>query len=122
MACSDDNGEVFPENWINISTEPLSFSFEGGTESRDAILGTGLDAAKVTSTLSQQGKDWITVNLENGKLKILCERSWNNKPRNTILTLTYDDNHKCNLPISQEAAPSSADQTIKIIGAIADSE
>lgn len=122
MACNDDNGEVFPENWINISTEPLSFSFEGGTESRDAILGTGLDAAKVTSTLSQQGKDWITVNLENDKLKILCERSWNNKPRNTILTLTYDDNHKCNLPISQEAAPSSADQTIKIIGAIADSE
>lgn len=122
VACSDDNSEEIPADWINISTEPLSFSFEGGTENRDITLGAGLDANKILSTFSQEGEDWITVTLENGKLKVICERSWSDKQRSTILTLAYDDNHKCNLSISQEAAPSSEDQSIKIVGAVADSE
>lgn len=55
-------------------------------------------------------------------MTIVCERSFAERVRSSVLTLMYDDNHKCNITISQEAAPSSADKLIKVIGGEATSE
>ena len=60
-----------------FSTESVSFSYEGGTENRGKfILGQGLDMNQITSTLSNKGDDWLTALVENGKMTIICERSF----------------------------------------------
>ena len=122
-SCSSDSASpAIPDDWLTISTESVSFSYEGGTENRKFVLGQGLDMNKITSTLSNKGDDWLTALVENGKMTIICERSFTERVRSSVLTLMYDDNHKCNITISQEAAPSSADKLIKVIGSEATSE
>lgn len=123
-SCSDDNPEtpVIQGDWIVISTESVNFAYEGGTENREFVLGQGVDISQIKSTLSNKGDDWLTAVVENGKMTIVCERSYTERVRTSVLTLAYDDNHKCNLTISQEAAPSSADKLIKVIGGEATSE
>lgn len=122
-SCSSDSASpAIPDDWLTISTESVSFSYEGGTENRKFVLGQGLDMNQITSTLSNKGDDWLTALVENGKMTIVCERSFTERVRSSVLTLMYDDNHKCNITISQEAAPSSADKLIKVIGGEATSE
>ena len=122
-SCSSDSASpAIPDDWLTISTESVSFSYEGGTENRKFVLGQGLDMNQITSTLSNKGDDWLTALVENGKMTIICERSFTERVRSSVLTLMYDDNHKCNITISQEAAPSSADKLIKVIGGEATSE
>ena len=122
-SCSSDSASpAIPDDWLTISTESVSFSYEGGTENRKFVLGQGLDMNQITSTLSNKGDDWLTALVENGKMTIICERSFTERVRSSVLTLMYDDNHKCNIIISQEAAPSSADKLIKVIGGEATSE
>ena len=77
-----------------------------GQKNRKFVLGQGLDMNQITSTLSNKGDDWLTALVENGKMTIICERSFTERVRSSVLTLMYDDNHKCNITISQEAAPS----------------
>ena len=121
-SCSDSASSAIPDDWITISTESVSFPYEGGTEKREFVLGQGLDINQIASTLSNKGEDWLTALVENGKMTIVCERSFAERVRSSVLTLMYDDNHKCNITISQEAAPSSADKLIKVIGGEATSE
>lgn len=122
-SCSSDSASpAIPDDWLTISTESVSFSYEGGTENRKFVLGQGLDMNQITSTLSNKGDDWLTALVENGKMTIICERSFTERVRSSVLTLMYDDNHKCNITISQEAALSSADKLIKVIGGEATSE
>ena len=122
-SCSSDSASpAIPDDWLTISTESVSFSYEGGTENRKFVLGQGLDMNQITSTLSNKGDDWLTALVEHGKMTIICERSFTERVRSSVLTLMYDDNHKCNITISQEAAPSSADKLIKVIGGEATSE
>lgn len=121
-SCSDSASSAIPDDWITISTESVSFPYEGGTEKREFVLGQGLDVNQIASTLSNKGEDWLTALVENGKMTIVCERSFAERVRSSVLTLMYDDNHKCNITISQEAAPSSADKLIKVIGGEATSE
>ena len=122
-SCSSDSASpAIPDDWLTISTESVSFSYEGGPENRKFVLGQGLDMNQITSTLSNKGDDWLTALVENGKMTIICERSFTERVRSSVLTLMYDDNHKCNITISQEAAPSSADKLIKVIGGEATSE
>ena len=121
-SCSDSASSAIPDDWITISTESVSFPYEGGTEKREFVLGQGLDINQIASTLSNKGEDWLTALVENGKMTIVCEHSFAERVRSSVLTLMYDDNHKCNITISQEAAPSSADKLIKVIGGEATSE
>ncbi|MEB3374574.1 hypothetical protein SFC43_19475 [Bacteroides sp. CR5/BHMF/2] len=53
----------------------MNFSYEGGTESREFVLGQGLDMSRIISALSNKGDDWLTAVVENGKMTIVCERS-----------------------------------------------
>lgn len=123
-SCSDstDAGTAIPDNWITISTESVSFPYEGGTENREFVLGEGVDVNQIETALNNKGDDWLTAVLENGKMKIVCERSFTERLRTSVLTLVYDDSHKCSITISQEAAPSSADKLIKVVGGEATSE
>lgn len=123
FSCSDDSaGPTIPDEWITISADAVSFAYEGGTVQREFALGQGLDITQITSALSNKGDDWLTVNVENGKMSLICERSYTERVRNSVLTLKYDDNHKCNISISQDAAPSAADKLIRVIGGEATSE
>ena len=119
---SDSASSAIPDDCFTISTESVSFPYEGGTEKREFVLGQGLDINQIASTLSNKGEDWLTALVENGKMTIVCEHSFAERVRSSVLTLMYDDNHKCNITISQEAAPSSADKLIKVIGGEATSE
>lgn len=121
-SCSDSASSAIPDDWITISTESVSFSYEGGVENREFVLGQGLNISQIASALSNKGDDWLTAIVENGKMTIACERSFAERVRTSVLTLMYDDNHKCNITISQAAAPSSADKLIKVIGGEATSE
>ncbi len=123
FACSDDGADpAIPNDWITISAESVSFPYEGGSESREFVLGQGVNVNQIVVKLTNKGDDWLTASIENGKMMIVCERSFTERVRTSVLTLVYDDSHKCNISISQEAAPSSADKLIKVIGGEATSE
>lgn len=124
LACSDSEepGIVIPDNWITVQTDQLDFPYEGGSEQREFTLAEGLDAAQVTASFSSDGEEWLTATLADGKLSLLCEHSYVERARSSQLTLAYDDTHKCNIYIAQKAAPSSADQQIRVVGGEATSE
>lgn len=122
FSCSDSANSTVPDEWITIATESVNFSYEGGTENRGFVMGQGLDMNRIVPALSNKGDDWLTATVENGKMIIVCERSFTERVRTSVLTLAYDDTHKCSITISQEAAPSSADRLIKVIGGEATSE
>nr|WP_302831564.1 M60 family metallopeptidase [uncultured Bacteroides sp.] len=122
-ACSDDTAkEVIPDNWLTISaTSPLRFGYEGG-KMEIGTLASGLDVEKIAQTFNKGGEDYITATFENGKLMIQCEQSYVEITRSTLLTLAYDDNHKIQISISQEASPSMADSKIAVASATATTE
>ena len=60
-SCSDSASSAIPDDWITISTESVSFPYEGGTEKREFVLGQGLDINQIASTLSNKGEDWLTA-------------------------------------------------------------
>lgn len=125
ISCGGDGSEpemTTPDNWITVSTDDISFAYEGGTEVRTLSLGQGVDAGKITPSYSSTGEKWLTATVENGKLTIVCERSYTERKRSSVLTLKYDNTHKCTIAITQEAAPSSDDTLIKVVGAEATSE
>ena len=90
-SCSDSASSAIPDDWITISTESVSFPYEGGTEKREFVLGQGLDINQIASTLSNKGEDWLTALVENGKMTIVCEHSFAERVRSSVLTLMYDD-------------------------------
>ena len=50
-SCSDSASSAIPDDWITISTESVSFPYEGGTEKREFVLGQGLRSEEHTSEL-----------------------------------------------------------------------
>lgn len=122
IACSNDIESSIPDNWLTISTTPVTFDYEGGIESRDFTLTTGLDRSKLQVSLLNDGEDWLTIRIEDNKLTIVCEQSYSERNRNSELKIAYDDAHQCKIAISQKQAPSNEDKQIRIISAEADSE
>ena len=123
IACKDtDDGVRIPDNWIEISTDKIEFAYEGGQDIRNFQLVTGIDESELQVSLSNGGDDWLTVTTQNGRLQVLCERSYVERERSTTLILSYDDNHHCSISVTQAKAPSSADMLIKVISAEATSQ
>ena len=124
VGCSDleVTGTTIPNDWINISTQTRSFTHEGGLENINFTLASGLDASKISISFSDKGEDWCTATIKDSKLMILIEHSYGAEPRSTGLTLLYDENHKCTIPIEQAPTPSIEDKIIKVVGGIATSE
>ena len=92
-SCSDSASSAIPDDWITISTESVSFPYEGGTEKREFVLGQGLDINQIASTLSNKGEDWLTALVENGKRKSVCEGFFVVIVRRSVSILMSDDNH-----------------------------
>lgn len=125
LACSSESADEvpeLPEEWITLPTTPLNFTFEGGDESRECVLGKGINVSQVEIKYSGDGADWLTASIQGGKLTIHCEHSYVERQRTSSVTLCLDDTHTRSLSVSQEAAPTSADRLIKVIGGEATSE
>lgn len=102
IACKDtDDGVRIPDNWIEISTDKIEFAYEGGQDIRNFQLVTGIDESELQVSLSNGGDDWLTVTTQNGRLQVLCERSYVERERSATLTLSYDDNHQCGISVAQ---------------------
>lgn len=128
-ACSSDSVEAeiekeisTPDSWLTLSSEQLSFEYEGGSAQIDAVLGSGVNASQIEISYTRDGADWLTATLQNGKLTIDCEHSYTEKSRTSSITLRLDKSHSCGILVSQAAAPSSDDVKIKVVGGKADSE
>ena len=51
-ACdNDEKTVVVPDNWVTVSTEPMSIDYEGGSLTCDYRLAEGLDASVVLSLI-----------------------------------------------------------------------
>ncbi len=125
LSCSSNNDEiqkVVPDNWVTLSTEPMEFTYEGGTECRQVVWGEGVDASQVEVNYGAYGEEWLTATLDGNMLKVCCEHSFVERNRTCNVTLKLDDKHKCSLPISQAAAPASDDRPIKVVSGVATSE
>ena len=46
-ACDDEETVVVPDNWITVSTDPMTIGYEGGSLTCDYTLAKGLDASVV---------------------------------------------------------------------------
>ena len=122
-ACSEEiKSEVIPEEWITLITDDMTFAYEGGVDNRTFKLADGIDASSLTVSFSSNGEQWLTATLQNDAIQILCERSFTERGRSSVLTLAYDDNHKSSFTIRQDAAPDAADQLIRVVSAEATSE
>ena len=127
IACGSDSpvdepSPSVPEEWITIDTAQQNFTYEGGSVQLSVALGTGVNASQVEISYTGDGEDWLTATLQNEKLTIVCEHSYVEKNRTASITLKIDDKHRCGIPVTQAAAPTSSDTQIKVVGGTADSE
>ena len=119
---NEKDDEIFlPANWINISTEAVNFTYEGGTEKRSFTLDKETDLSLVSCSFSNDGNEWLTATFENSRLILLAEYSYREQKRSTTLTLAYGT-QKCTINVTQDAAPASADKPIKVVRGEATSE
>lgn len=105
-ACSDDDQVEVPENWVTVSTEPLSVSYQGTGENDlvlDYTLASGLDG-RVTYVVNHES--WCSGYIgNNGKLCVKVEESEDVHGRSATMDLMYDTNHKVTLTVNQGKAP-----------------
>lgn len=105
-ACSDDDQVEVPENWVTVSTEPLSVGYQGTGENDlelDYTLAGGLDG-RVTYVVNHES--WCSGYIgSNGKLLVKVEESGDVHGRSATMDLMYDTNHKVTLTVNQGKAP-----------------
>lgn len=127
IACGKDSpadgpDPSVPDKWITIDTAQQDFTYEGGSVLIDVTLAAGVSASQVQVGYTGDGEDWLTATLESDRLTIVCEHSYTEKNRTASVTLRIDDEHRCGIPVTQAAAPTSSDYKIKVTGGTADSE
>ena len=103
ISCSEDSSKEIPQNWINVQEEPFTISYEGGALARQFTLAEGVNSDYVYVI---SGDDWCSATVDEGSiLNITVETSSVIKERKSIVTLVYDDQHKVELTVVQQAAP-----------------
>ncbi|MBO3099325.1 M60 family metallopeptidase [Gelidibacter pelagius] len=119
-SCDKDN-VIDSENdgWLKVLPLELDFNASGGTKDVYLVLTNDIDPQDVTYRVSDNGKDWCTLNLEGNYLHVTTMPNYYESPRNTILTIDYGD-YSRKVPISQDAAV--GDQLIEVISGKATSE
>lgn len=111
ISCSEDSSKEIPQNWINVQEEPFTISYEGGALARQFTLAEGVNPDYVYVI---SGDDWCSATVDEGsKLNITVETSNIIKERKSIVTLVYDDQHKVELTVVQQAAPPTLVTEIK---------
>lgn len=102
-ACDDDEKTVVvPDNWVTVSTEPMSIDYEGGSLTCDYRLAEGLDASVVYIV---NHESWCPGYIEDGKIMIDVALSEDINGRTAKMFLTYDENHQVELVVEQGKAP-----------------
>lgn len=106
-SCNDDEEQVVvPENWVTVSTEPLSVGYQGTCDNDLEIaytLATGLDGG-VTYVVNHE--IWCSGYIGgNGKLCVRVEESEDVHGRSATMDLMYDASHKVTLTVNQGKAP-----------------
>lgn len=110
-SCSEDSSKEIPQKWINVQEDPFSISYEGGTLTREFTLPEGVNPDYVYVI---SGDDWCSATVDEGsKLNITVGASSTIKERKSIVTLVYDDQHKVELTVVQQAAPPTPVSEIK---------
>ena len=100
-ACSDEE-TVVPDNWVTMPTESLSIGYEGGELTADYQLAAGLDTGYVYVINEET---WCSGYIQNRQLKFEIEASSIPEVRTAVSYLIYDDAHKVEITVTQEAAP-----------------
>lgn len=111
-SCTEEDSKQIPENWVTLSESPLTISHEGGKLTREFILADGIDPSYVYVI---SGDSWCPASVDEGsKLNIVVESSTITENRSAALTLIYDEQHKVELTVTQEAAPPTLVSEIKL--------
>lgn len=101
-ACSDDDEVTVPDNWVTLSTESMSIGYEGGELTADYDLASGLNNGYVYVVNEET---WCSGYIQDNQLKFEIEVSSVPEIRTAVSYLIYDDSHKVEITVSQEAAP-----------------
>lgn len=102
-ACSDDDQVEVPENWVTVSTEPLSVGYQGGDLELGYTLAGGLDG-RVTYVVNHES--WCSGYIaSDGKIGVKVEESGDVHGRSATMDLMYDTNHKVTITVNQGKAP-----------------
>lgn len=101
-ACDDEETVVVPDNWVTVSTDPMTIGYEGGSLSCDYVLANGLDAS-VVYVINHE--NWCSGYVKDGKILINVDLSENINGRTAKMSLIYDESHKVELVVEQGKAP-----------------
>ena len=86
-ACDDEETVVVPDNWVTVSTDPMTIGYEGGRLSCDYVLANGLDAS-VVYVINHE--NWCSGYVKDGKILINVDLSENINGRTAKMSLIYD--------------------------------
>ena len=73
-ACDDEETVVVPDNWITVSTDPMTIGYEGGSLTCDYTLAKGLDASVVYII---NHESWCLGYIKDSKIMIDVDLSEN---------------------------------------------
>lgn len=102
VSCDDDEAVVVPDNWVTVSTTPMTIGYEGGSLTCDYTLAAGLDA---TVPYIINHENWCTGYIKDGKILIDVTLSEDINGRTAKMSLIYDENHQVDLTVEQGKAP-----------------
>ena len=101
-ACDDEETVVVPDNWITVSTDPMTIGYEGGSLTCDYTLAKGLDASVVYII---NHESWCLGYIKDSKIMIDVDLSENINGRTAKMSLIYDESHQVELVVEQGKAP-----------------
>lgn len=102
VSCGDDEAVVVPDNWVTVSTTPMTIGYEGGSLTCDYTLAAGLDA---TVPYIINHENWCSGYIKDGKISIDVTLSEDINGRTAKMSLIYDENHQVELTVEQGKAP-----------------
>ena len=102
-ACDDEKEVIVPDNWITLSQETLSCTYELDTLTVNYTLAGGLED-KYMYIVNQQ--EWCKAYTSApGEIKVAVAASTLLTERAASMTVVYDENHQVEMTLTQGSAP-----------------
>lgn len=102
-ACNDEKEVVVPDNWIILSEETLSCTYEQDTLTVNYTLAGGLDD-KYMYIVNQQ--EWCKAYTSApGVITVAVDASTLLSERSASMTVVYDETHQVKMTLTQGSAP-----------------
>lgn len=113
FSCSENDEPIpVPEDWITISDEPITATYEGGVFTREFTLSSAVNPEYVYIVSKV---DWVLSSIENGNsVKVEFDKSYETEDRSGYITVIYDAEHQYDIPVMQEKAPPAKVSEIRI--------